>query len=295
VIITMQHPATAPRAPRRRVVYSRAMVRRLAWLAFIGGIGCGRVDAVPDAPAPVPDASAADAVLADAALDAAIDAAIDAPGDDGLVAWYRMDAFANLKAEDAVGPHDGVCAASECPAVDPAGKIGGAYVFDGVDDLIRVASTPALETTSAFTVTAWINQAPGTAFGSCVLNKLFGTESGNSWQVCIDDVDGKLFFSTDGQGESNKQFSVDPIVVGDWYHIALWWNGSPTRPLKRFYVNGNRLREDVTTVSFDDAAILIGADIDGGVPFARFPGRIDDVRIYNRALSESEILALQSP
>lgn len=272
------------------------MVRSLTSLALtgciVGGIGCGRVDAVTDAPAPsdVNAADAADDAMLDAAADAAIDTPVDAAGSDGLVARYKMDTLTNRMVEDALGRHPGLCINDGCPQVTTNGKIVGAYVFDGVDDIIRVESARELETGTAFTVTAWIN-LNAAAPPACIINKLFGTVNENSWQACTS-RDGRLLFHSFGQGVADSLGATMQLLAQRWYHIALWWNGST----KRIYIDGSRVAsKDGVIIEFDDATISLGADLDEGVLLAPLAGQIDDVRIYDRALSETEIIALQSP
>jgi len=53
--------------------------------------------------------------------------------------------------------------------------------------------------------------------------------------------------------------------------------------------------KDVAAISFDDSDITIGSDVDAGMLVDPFNGLVDDVRIYNRALSANELMALTSP
>ena len=242
------------------------MVRVVALLSLLG---CGSVNAggPPDA--------AADA----------------APQLAGLVAWYRMDALANRVVSDVTGHHDGTCGAGACPLVNSEGRIGGAYVFDGKDELIRVPSVAELETTTAFTVTAWINRAPGSA-DACIVNKSVGSNGNNSWQLCLRAADGAPAFFSAATTGADALTSEMTLETARWYHVALWWNGMT----KAIYVDGARLVfKDVAAISFDDSDITIGSDVDAGMLVDPFNGLVDDVRIYNRALSANELMALTSP
>jgi len=171
-----------------------------------------------------------------------------------------------------------------------SGRLGGAYVFDGTD-LIRVPSAPELNTSQGFTVTAWVNRVAG-APDACVVNKGVGTNGNNSWQACIGNGGGVAFFSAGANGAHPDQFSTTLLDPGRWYHIALWWNGTT----KATYVNGSReAADDGIVIAFDDSDITLGVDIDGTMLVDPFNGQLDDVRIYNRALSPTELTELQSP
>ena len=271
----MEHVARGrtglPLAVSHRVVYGPYMVRAvvLLWL-----LGCGSVDA-----ASTPDAARPDAAMSDAG-----------PQISGLVAWYRMDALANRVVSDATGAHNGACGAGACPLVNGDGRIDGAYVFDGIDDLVRVLSVAELETATGFTVTAWINRASATA-DACIVNKGFGANGNNSWQFCVRADGAPAFFSAATTG-TDALTSDALLATARWYHVALWWNGTT----KAIYLDGARLVfKDSVAISFDASDITIGGDIDAGALVDPFNGMIDDVRIYNRALSNAELTALQSP
>lgn len=237
--------------------------------------------------------------MADAAIDATADAAIDGPGDppigapvpDGLVVWLPMDEAADDVVLDATSHHyDGECDGTACPSLVRPGKIGNAYSFDA-DDFVRIDSAvaaQALKTSSAFTVAVWIAFDAGNGTG-CVINKVLGPAAGNSWQGCLD-KDVVVFYSDTAQA-THTQSGGTVLTPGAFHHIVLWWNGST----KRTYIDGVLDASDPgIAIDFDERPVTLGADLDSSVPAFHFKGRIDDVRIYNRALVPSEIDALQA-
>lgn len=246
-------------------------------------VGCGSVSgAAPDAGGPSDGAALADAAPADAAP-------ADTPGSGGLVAWYKLDSLVQTTAPDATGNADAVCARATCPAATPNGRIDGAFVFNGVDQLLHVMSKPSLRTESAFTVSVWLNRAAG-ADDACIVNKSFGLSGDNSWQACVNAAGKLAFFSASTTGSS--ALLSDPVIAAaGWHHIALWWNGTT----KATYIDGQRTAQNDAAISFDDSDITIGADVDAGTVVAPLKGELDDVRIYNRALSDAEIIALAAP
>jgi len=241
------------------------------------------------------DAGGRDVDAGDGGLDAG-DGRVDASAlpIDGLVAWYPMDQAITTTGAvvDASGhDHGGTCAAGRCPTFDANGRIGGAYMFDGIDDLFHVPSTQELEDTHGFTITAWIKRADS-APSACVINKSYQAFGDNSWQACIR-VDGSLLFYSNDDGTNGDGLNGGTLGTSRWYHLALWWDGSR----KATYVDGTRVAvTENVSILFDSADIDIGSDIDdpGAKIESPLHGEIDDVRIYNRALSPDEITALQS-
>jgi hypothetical protein len=236
-------------------------------------IGCGSVKgAAPDAGGAPVDA-----------------APVDASSGNGLVAWYRLDSLMQTTAPDETGGAGAMCARETCPAATPNGRIDGAFVFNGVDQLLRVASRPSLRTERAFTVAVWLNRATG-ADNACIVNKSLGTGGDNSWQACVNAAGKLAFFSASSTG-SHSLLSDPVIAATEWHHIALWWDGTT----KATYIDGQRTAHNNAAIGFDDRDITIGADVDGTRVVAPLNGRLDDVRIYDRALSDAEIIALASP
>jgi hypothetical protein len=233
--------------------------------------------------------------------DAGVDAALPM---DGLVAWYPMDKAITTDSTghgtfvDASG-HDnnGTCDPGSCPTFEPhpTGRSGGAYTFDGIDDLFHVPSKPELEDKEGFTITAWIKRAESSP-SACVINKSYSTKGDNSWQACIRGDDGAVrFYSGDG-GTGGDDLDGGTIDTSAWHHLALWWDGSSKA--KATYVDGALVAGPKTvSIPFDDAAIDIGSDYDVNLAtkfVSPLKGLIADVRIYNLALSPPEIMALAS-
>jgi hypothetical protein len=152
--------------------------------------------------------------------------------------------------------------------------------------MISVAHTADFATTTGVTAAAWISRASGTSRVS-ILGKLLGGSGANSWQ--LNEVDQDLEICSRDGTTFCKSTSGQPIASGVWQHVAYTWDMTTHRG----YVNGALVSTVDNSMELDTGQILIGGDIDG-VPVAEFPGKIDDVRIYSRALSSAEIAALAS-
>jgi hypothetical protein len=217
-----------------------------------------------------------------------------APGDggaidDGLIAWYRMDQLVDA-AEDATGHgHLGTC--TSCPEVVP-GRIGSGFRFGG-NVRIDVASAADLRLTSGFTVALWLSfDVIPTSEYACAVNQLLSGTVFNTWQLCYRMSTKSWFFGTQTSSGFNALEKSESPVAGTWYHMAISWDGN----IKQLWLNGSKIDEDTARgIVFDDEAIAIGADIDNNTHLHAFPGILDDVRIYNRALNEPEIMRLANP
>jgi hypothetical protein len=205
----------------------------------------------------------------------------------GIVAWYSMDGVESGQVADLVADRHGVCATARCPTA-ATGIRRGALRFDSNEQIVLVPQDTAFETKAGFTVTAWVflDQLPASGDVGCPFSKLYGTVL-NSWQLCQTSAN-LVFYSTGPAGVGNDSQARPSLPVGEWIHVAIRWDGT----LKTIWRDG--VAEPATTamIGFDGGPIYIGNDLDGSVAVAPFPGIIDDVRIYNRALDIVELTDL---
>jgi hypothetical protein len=194
----------------------------------------------------------------------------------GLAAYYPF----NGNADDASGHgNDGVVHGATL-SEDRFEGSNRAYYFDGTDDYIRIADSPSLNITGNLTISAWIltKSTITTVFGNMLE---ISPHSGFSLKI---ENGGKVrLFSGD-----KSLFGNAPVNTGDWTHIAVTLSGTTATS----YVNGvmdNSGIGGIPTSSNVDQTI--GASY---TPHYFFKGYMDDVRIYNRALSYSEIQQLYS-
>jgi hypothetical protein len=221
-----------------------------------------------------------DAATADGETDAA-------PVDPALVFHFPHDQLDAGITVDTIRALEALCLSGECPTL-VQGRLGFALDFNGSSDMLHVETANELETTTAFTVTAWVlqEQALFTDDHGCIVNKRFGTTFGNTWQLCVHDPQGIGFMSHNGTASDFMYSASWPLGV--WHHIAATWDGST----KRLFVDGTMRTFKTAMIAFDGGSVTIGADIDNAIRDAPFPGLIDEVRLYNRALDPFEILQL---
>jgi hypothetical protein len=170
-----------------------------------------------------------------------------------------------------------------------AGRIGGALAFDGVNDWVTVPDSAALDLTTALTVEAWVK--PDALNGwDTVLMKERGADD---FAYGLYANDGAPFAGGTAApsgvvragGAHQTVLGRSPLTVGVWQHVAGTYDGTTQRLFINGVEVGSRPQAGLAAVS---AGVL---RIGGNASFAGefFQGAIDDVRIYNRALSATEI------
>ncbi len=194
------------------------------------------------------------------------------------------DRRGNVTFQDVSGQgNDGWCYGALCPTVGATGHDGGAARFDGLDDQVWIRNSAINRLTNDFTVMAWIN--PDRVTG---VQRILGTERWHS-------VDGFGFF-LNGAGLRFATFGVQEydttnvqLRPGVWYHVAAVMGADNS---VTFYVDGQARQTIAGSAPANpdtDDGLLIGRDLWGNEPFA---GRIDEVRVFDRALSADEIKTL---
>ncbi len=204
-----------------------------------------------------------------------------ASGPAGLVASYPFDEGSGTTAHDTTGHgHDGTVVGA---AWDANGKTGGCLDFGGGGDLVQIPASPALDFTTGATTEAWVFPTTSlTGWASVVQHAI------NDYFLHASHAAGAMRPAVGITTGSQIQWigSTSPIPVGTWTHLAMTYGGGALR----LYINGAQavstmLPNGITATSNQ---VTVG----GNVPYGEyFRGRIDDVRLYNRALSASEIQA----
>jgi hypothetical protein len=201
-----------------------------------------------------------------------------------LIAHWKLDETEGTIAYDSVGENDGTLNGD--PNWQPtAGKVDGAIQFDGLNDYVSTdfVLDPGKRVFSAF---AWIKGgAPGQVIISQADRRVGRTiQLGSTW-LGADPSDGRLITTLMDPALGLLE-SQSVITDNQWHHVGLAWDWSH----RHLYVDGVQVAKDtnVPSKASSDAVLYFGADqsLDAANFFS---GLIDDVRIYNQALSAEEI------
>jgi hypothetical protein len=207
---------------------------------------------------------------------------------EGLVGYWPLDAPSGTVASDASGlDNDGTVYGNP---VATGGPVGGALDFDGSDDRVVIADHATLDPVDSITIATWIR--PEQKATQYVIKKA-RKDSVDGYELGLS-RGGTIFvrFNEDSSGndyrlDSNTSY---PFNGQDWIHVAATYDGTAIK----IYVNGQleATKNAVFQIAANSVALGIGAQDNG---YRGLKGGMDDVRIYQRALSAAEVQLLSSP
>jgi Concanavalin A-like lectin/glucanases superfamily len=207
----------------------------------------------------------------------------------GPIAAWPLDEGEGTTAEDATGDgHEGTVEGAEWAP----GKYGEALKFDGEGDVVKVPNSPEFALTEGFTLEAWVRPESASNEWAPILAKEIGGGKGAetlAWFLYEGGSVSNVPIGGNGPAPGAEELAIaeDPLPIDVWSHLALTYDGSQVR----LYVDGELV--DCSDVPADappmtEGELQIGAATEHG---DHFVGRIDEPRVYNRPLSQGEVLA----
>lgn len=205
-----------------------------------------------------------------------------------LIAHYRFDdAASSTVAADSSG-WDRSALLRGAARLDTAGRSGSALQLDGSSAYAELPNG-LLDGSREITVATWVQLAQRTAW-SRIFD--FGGASGFSYLTPATH-EPLLRFSTYAGNGNEGTVTAPPVAVGVWKHVAVTSSGRDYR----VYIDGVEAANALTVPA---TPADMGANTGNWIGRSRFPdpllaGRIDDFRVYSRALSRQEVAALAHP
>jgi PKD repeat protein len=207
---------------------------------------------------------------------------------DSLVAYYPFDGNAN---DMSIHNNHGIVKGATLTE-DRFGNAGHAYYFDGYDDHIVISDTDILSPVNQkLSIAVWVKVYP--PYNRFILYK--GSNTYNREYAMGIHADSLSSFQINNQGGYNlNQFGVhseSKVEEGKWFHITGTWDGTNCK----IYINGiyENMTTPVVTIGNFNSDLYIGT-YGGEINQYAINAVIDDIRIYNRVLSDSEINYLYS-
>jgi hypothetical protein len=203
---------------------------------------------------------------------------------EGLVGWWTFDeGSGNIAADSSGNGNDGTLNGPVEWTAD--GKIGGALKFTGPYNYVQIQDSPSLDMTQEITIAAWIN--PSWTGNNRILQKSSG--GGDNQYRLLKEWGDNMVFHLPGLSPDRLEFVGLP-PLGEWTHLAATYDGSSMK----VYYNGVVVGEMEASgqLGTSDGTLCIGTKHETAPAGDEFNGMLDDVRIYNRALSVSEIKQL---
>ena len=209
----------------------------------------------------------------------------------GLVAHWTFDEKEGPKVNDA--SENGNAGSLEGGTARIDGKLGRALSFDGKTGHAMVGSPPVLDLPADMSLFCWLRfeNVTSSEYGQCVWGQTKPSGNGGQYELCV--ARGKAMNEvTVLWKDVDICISKSKLKTGQWYHIGFTRTGKPGDWTCTIYVDG----------AVSSVAKNIDTDVGPAYPFAMgrpgafdklyYEGAMDDLRIYNRALSAEEAAAL---
>jgi hypothetical protein len=213
----------------------------------------------------------------------------------GLVGYYELNGNANDSSSNQV---NGVAVGGLSPTTDRFGNVAGALAFNGIDQTIAAPDQNFPRATENFSISLWVNPTGLEPLGS---ESVGGTSYSHAY--AIGGVQGgndsgiSLAVGTNGVAILEHGDRFLPVVLSyavsitDWTMVTITVsnNGAPN-----LYINGSLVRTGLSSGRVKIASVFAGDDYQGigGGGYGRYAGAIDDLLLYNRALSSNEVTDL---
>jgi hypothetical protein len=174
------------------------------------------------------------------------------------------------------------------------GKSGQALLFDGSNDYVEVPHTNSLNISSALTVSLWINNQTLTGADEqrIIASKGHAT-NGGSWTLTWSAKSGSIVFYA-GRSTSYRYVSIpyNNTQVGKWHHIAAVVKSGTISLYLDGVLKAGPTSLDSSTIRTSSDPVRIASLGSSSTALRNWDGLIDEVRVYNRALSAAEIVSL---
>lgn len=211
----------------------------------------------------------------------------------GLVGYWKLDEGAGTVVGDSSGNNNNGTLVNNPQWVD--GVYGKALSFNGSNS-VMIPDSQSLRL-QAFSLEAWIymTERPFQHGGSAIINKIQGPTGDWGYKLQFEPAptnDNLLISIGDGGAQRFllQYNSINDLTLGVWHHVVGTYDGNSTR----LYIDG-MLKMNTTSGPFtivnDDRPLMLGAEYSPEGNLVMFNGLIDNIMIYNRALSAEEVMA----
>ncbi len=189
---------------------------------------------------------------------------------DGLAAHYNFDEETGTVARDKIGTNHGTLKGP----TRVAGKTGKAIQFDGRDDVVDFGDPATFRLTTALSIELWVRPEAPPAAGEPLL---FGRGI-EAWGLTYY-TDGCVWFYISNGGNQIKT----AMTPKEWNHLVATFDGKEMK----LFINGELKEQRSSTyrAAANSGSVLSGVDVVKGTHFA---GQIDEIKVYNRALTATE-------
>ncbi len=210
-----------------------------------------------------------------------------------LVGWWKFDEGSGTTASDSAGSHNGSLQGSPQWTI---GKIGGGIDFNGVSGYIEIADDDSLTPSSEITIAFWLYNRGGKDAGIFKYAACAGGPGSpgrsRAYNIILRSATSLLQFTIFSAVDVyDNLYSDNTIETNGWHHIATTFDQGQAKIYVDGVPNGSKTMS-VSSIMNDDNPLIFGGYwnyCETGTFAQRLNGILDDVRIYNKALSSEEI------
>ncbi|MFT3908958.1 MAG: T9SS type A sorting domain-containing protein [Ferruginibacter sp.] len=202
------------------------------------------------------------------------------------VAHYPLNGNANDASGN--GLH-GTVIGTVTPAIDRFGNNNSAMQFDGTINSRIVIADNALLRPSSITISAWVNVTSQNAL-SAFVSKSIGSCMNDSWHLGTQDGYYSAWISRSFSCGDFTQI-ISPFTTSTWKFIVFTMDDASD--IQKLYVNGIEVASASFTslLQYDNNPVILGGALENTNPDFPLNGILDDVKIYNVALTQAEIVS----
>jgi hypothetical protein len=219
---------------------------------------------------------------------------------DGLVGWWPFNGNAN----DESGNGNNGTVNGATLTEDRFGNSNAAYSFDGIDNFIDCGNISTLNNSSYISISVWFKCQSLLQEGA-IIGAEFIQNSNYGWALTTDNfftggnaLKAKMRNSNNPNGSAQLGYSQQILQTNNYYHAIFIFDGTESTNSQKLKVFLNEIPINLTYVDSLPTALpstnfnTIVGGLNGSATNAAFDGIIDDIAIYNRALTQEEITAL---
>jgi len=206
--------------------------------------------------------------------------------DPDLVGWWKLDGeYGDIVFDDSGYGNHGT-AFGNTQWMEGAPGFGNAILLDGtIGKYVQVPNSSSLNMTAAITVAAWVKPNTWSGGNRRILQK---GDTDNQYRLWYENGENELRF--DCRDVGTVQTDTPPPPTGEWHHVAATYDGVTMR----IYTDGRIVNEVpfTGTIGISTSPLNIGTKTPTSVATDHFDGLLDEVRLYNVALTPREMKLL---
>ena len=213
--------------------------------------------------------------------------------DSGLVAYFPFNGSTN---DESGNGNNGIRYGASL-SIDRFGVANKSYSFNGTSNYIEVPDNPTLRFNNSFSISLWAsltNPYP-LNYNMTLIDKSLGSTYPDSYAIYTGHWTGGDTAVDAGYCNNSTCIGNDNVFtlkLNTWYNIQ--WIFDKTLNIESFFINGNLINSQPISgiIEYDSNPLAIGRGLLYGSYAEFFGGKLDDIRLYNRALTDAEIQQL---